>query len=64
MKKKEDKMNTIRIHIIGGLAEVIEKPKGVELIIRDYDVENETDITDEDETGKYAEAIYEEGEEV
>ncbi|MBM3333350.1 hypothetical protein FJY63_01690 [Candidatus Sumerlaeota bacterium] len=42
----------ILIQIAGGVAEVVEKPAGIELIIRDYDVEgSDTETLDRDPGG-------------
>lgn len=54
-------MKTVVVTVSGGVADVVEIPKGVKVIIRDYDVEGGTaHPTKTDKNGdKYVEGIYE-----
>lgn len=63
--EKEQKRSTkqVVVQISDGLVKVVEVPKGVEVIIKDYDVDvntlsEETDDLKQDDSGYYFESIY------
>lgn len=51
---------TVRITMEGGVIQAAEVPKGVRVIVRDYDCDEEEEGLHEDENGnKYVETIWE-----
>ena len=53
-------MDSIIIEIRGGVANVVQKSVGVELIIRDFDVSDDNDVEFDGNGDPYIEEIYEE----
>lgn len=51
-------MNQIIIEIRGGVANVVKKSKGTELIIKDFDVSDENDVEVDGDGNSYIEEVY------
>ena len=46
-------MKTVIVLISGGMVQEVEVPKGVRVLVRDYDVDNTTHPTRKDESGDF-----------
>jgi len=50
---------TVRITVEGGVVQHVQVPKGVTVVVRDYDVDGEDEGLEEDENGdKYVESVW------
>ena len=54
-------MKTVRVTVEGGVVQHVEVPKGVQVIVKDYDVEgcDEAELEKDESGDNYFEAIWE-----
>ncbi len=53
-------MKVVRITVEGGVIQYVECPRGVRVVVRDYDVDGQEDNLQEDELGDtYIEGVWE-----
>jgi hypothetical protein len=60
-RRESKAMKTVRLTVEGGVVEHVEVPEGVQVIVRDYDVDGtEVDQLQQDENGdQFIESIWE-----
>jgi hypothetical protein len=60
-RRESKAMKTVRVTVVGGLVQHVEVPEGVQVVVRDYDVDGtEADQLQQDENGdQFIESIWE-----
>lgn len=51
-------MKTVKVFVSGGIVQDVEVPEGVQVIVRDYDCDDEEDATGQDDDGFFIEDTH------